>query len=288
MRCLGADEARVPVPVAALRLVGAFMTLLAALGLAVVHPLVRGERRAAIVRSWCRTLLWTLGVRVAADASTPSPTAALVVVNHISWLDVLAVASARPGRVVARADLRGWPLIGPVAARAGTIFVDRHRLSTLPGTVAEVRAALRAGARVLVFPEGTTWCGAEGGRFRPALFQAAIDAGAPIEPVTVSYRSAGRPSTAAAFVGDDPLVASIWRVARTRDLVADLRGHRVLAPTDDRGRLAAAAEGLVYGGRTAAAAIRPVPAARASGLQRPGVSRRVGVHVVDVLHGHPA
>jgi len=266
--CLAADETRVPLPIAVLRLVAVAGVFLGVIPLAVAYPLLGGAARTALVRAWCRAFARALDVRIAAESPLAVP-GALVVANHISWLDVVVLGAVRPGRIVAKSDLRSWPVIGPVAARAGTIFVERGRLSTLPRTVADVRDALRSGARVLAFPEGTTWCGAESGRFRPALFQAAIEAGAPVEPVTVRYRAGDRPTTAPAFVGDDPLVASIWRVVRSRRLVADVRCHPVLAPSGGRRVLAAAA------------------AASVSGV-RPGVDRFVGVHQPQVVDRHPA
>jgi hypothetical protein len=78
------------------------------------------------------------------------------------------------------------------------------------------------------------------------LFQAAIDAGVPVEPISLRYLIGGRTSTAAAFVGDDPLLASMWRVARTRGLVAELRCHEPLPPTGDRRVLAALADAAVH------------------------------------------
>ena len=116
-------------------------------------------------------------------------------------------------RIVAKAEVREWPGIGTIAAALGTIFIYRGRPRRLPQTVAEVGAALRAGHVVAAFPEGTTWCGRDEGRFRPALFQAALDARAPVVPVTLRY-----PTTAAAFVGDDTLWASLCRILAVRDL----------------------------------------------------------------------
>ncbi|WP_268967007.1 1-acyl-sn-glycerol-3-phosphate acyltransferase [[Actinomadura] parvosata] len=81
------------------------------------------------------------------------------------------------------------------------MFIDRERLMALPGAVAAVADALRAGDTVVAFPEGTTWCGRGMGGFRPAVFQAAIDAGAVVRPATLRYREGPRPSTRACFVG---------------------------------------------------------------------------------------
>ena len=123
-------------------------------------------------------------------------------------------------------------MIGLLAARGGTLFIDRNRLRRLPATVAEIADTLRDGQSVLVFPEGSTWCGRTQGRFYPASFQAAIDAGAPVRPVALRYRLAdGSLTTAAAFVGDDTLIASVLRVVATRGLVAELVVGPA-APTD--------------------------------------------------------
>ena len=267
--CLTADEAQVPVSTAVLRLLALCAALLAAIPLAVVYPLLGAAERSVVARAWCRSLLRALDVRLAVESPPEPPAGVLVVANHISWLDVLVLGSVRPGRMLAKADVRSWPLIGAIAACAGTIFVDRTRLSTLPRTVADVSTALRAGARVVAFPEGTTWCGAESGRFYPAVFQAAIDAGVPVEPVTVRYTAGGRTATAPAFLGDDPLTASAWRVARARGLVVDVRCHPVLRPGGGRRTLAAAA----------AASVSDV---------RPRMGGLVGVHQLQVVDGHPA
>ena len=117
--------------------------------------------------------------------------------------------SSRSG-CVAKSDVRAWPVIGLLAARGGTLFIDRDRLRRLPAPWPRSPTRLRDGQSVLVFPEGSTWCGRTQGRFYPASFQAAIDAGAPVRPVALRYRLAdGSPTTAAAFVGDDTLIASV-------------------------------------------------------------------------------
>jgi hypothetical protein len=134
--------------------------------------------------------------------------------------------------------------------------------------VAEVAGALRAGGLVAAFPEGTTWCGRAGGPFRPAMFQAAVDAGAPVVPVTLSFRVAGRPTTVAAFVGDDPLWRSLCRVAASGGLWVQARTHPALYPTPGASRRALA--------RAAAAAVRS--GARGDRSVRGGrVVRRDGV-----------
>ncbi|MGW0606153.1 lysophospholipid acyltransferase family protein [Streptomyces sp. NPDC002640] len=220
---------------------GALLALLLA-GLAAC-PFARLLPRRA-VRLWCRGVVRAAGARVRTSGAAPGRGGLLLVANHVSWLDVALLASVRPARMVAKAEIRRWPVAGRLAA-LGAVFIDRQRLRALPGTVAELAELLRGGAAVAVFPEGSSWCGRAQGRFRPAVFQAALDAGVPVQPVRLRYRFAdGTPATAAAFVGDDTLLASVWRVVSVRGLVAevDVRPALPAGSRPDRRALACAAQ----------------------------------------------
>jgi 1-acyl-sn-glycerol-3-phosphate acyltransferase len=110
-----------------------------------------------------------------------------------------------------------------LASGSGALFIDRDRPSALPEAVGEVARALGGGHPVMAFPEGTTWCGREMGAFRPAVFQAALDAKAPVRPVALRYVDTdGTLATDSAFVGDDTLLASIRRVVAFRRLVVEV------------------------------------------------------------------
>ncbi|MFD5587856.1 lysophospholipid acyltransferase family protein [Streptomyces sp. NPDC014802] len=248
------------VPRAVLRLTGVVVLLLAGIALS---PL--GARiPAPAVRRWCRWIVRAAGVRVRITGTAPPTGGLLLVANHISWLDIPLLAAVRPARMLAKSEIRHWPLAGALAARGGALFIDRDRLRALPGTVARLAEALRAGQAVAVFPEGSTWCGRSGGRFRRAAFQAALDASVPVQPVRIRYRHAGGAlSTAPAFVGDDPLMASVWRVVTAREVVAEVRVCRPLGPGDhaDRRTLADAAHRLTQDVRPGAE-VRKLPVSR--------------------------
>ncbi|MFF7368971.1 lysophospholipid acyltransferase family protein [Streptomyces tricolor] len=225
--CVEPARAAVAVPRAVLRLTAVAALLLAGI---VLSPLGR-TIPAEWVRRWCRALVRAAGVRVRITGSAPPAGGLLLVANHVSWLDVPLLAAVRPARMLAKTEIRQWPVAGALAARGGALFIERDRLRALPGTVDRIAGALRAGAAVTVFPEGSTWCGRAHGRFRRAVFQAALDAGVPVQPVGLRYRRRdGGPGTAAAFVGEDTLLASLWRVARARDLVAEVEVRPVIPP----------------------------------------------------------
>ncbi|MFF4750996.1 lysophospholipid acyltransferase family protein [Streptomyces sp. NPDC002514] len=228
-------------PRAVLRIAGVVLLLLTGI---VLTPL-GGRIPAGLVARWCRTIVRAAGVQVRVTGAAAPTGGLLLVANHISWLDIPLLAAVRPARMLAKTEIRQWPVAGALVARAGVLFIERDRLRALPGTVARIAQALRGGAAVAVFPEGSTWCGRAHGRFHRAVFQAALDAGVPVQPVRLHYRVAGGPaSTAPAFVGEDTLLASVWRVATSRGLVAEVEVRPVIPAGShpDRRSLARAAE----------------------------------------------
>ncbi|MBW5425643.1 1-acyl-sn-glycerol-3-phosphate acyltransferase [Streptomyces sp. BG9H] len=244
--CAADPEPRVPL--------GELARRYAALTYTLTRAAARGDRLAdpRILRGEARAALGALGVRL--EAGHPERLSAggggvgtLVVANHISWLDAVALLAVEPVSVLAKREVGQWPVIGTLARRAGTRFIDRGgSLRQLPHVVRELAGVLRGGTSVLVFPQATTWCSAGGGRFRRAVFQAAADAGAPVRPVTVAYRQGGAPSAAAAFLGDEEFTASLRRVAAARGLTVRIAAHAPLRGTDRR-ELAAAAHRSVAG-----------------------------------------
>ncbi|MFC6094160.1 lysophospholipid acyltransferase family protein [Saccharothrix lopnurensis] len=215
------------------RAVAALAVLLCGAVVAPAALVARGGAREALLRRWFRVLLGAFGVRLRLVGpvfqATPGR-GVLVVSNHVSWLDELAIDAVQPIRLVAKRDIRDWPVLGPLVTAARTVYLDRERLSLLPGTVAELAAALREGAAVGIHAEGTTWCGVASGRYRPALFQAALDAGVPVRPVVLRYLQDGATTTRPAFIGTDTLVDSLRRVLRARALTVEVHVLDEIAP----------------------------------------------------------
>ncbi|RLU79300.1 1-acyl-sn-glycerol-3-phosphate acyltransferase [Streptomyces griseocarneus] len=231
--------------------IAAFLLLLAHVPLLALTRLAGHRVSDGAYRWFMRGVLRSMGVRwtvTISGAHVPTgPVAPLVVGNHTSWLDVCVLPAALPVRLVSRADLRRWPVVGWIAAIGRSLYVDRDRLSTLPDSVARIAGALRDGDAVAVFAEGTTWCGAAGGRYRPAAFQAALDAGAAVRPVALRYHVAGTPTTAASYVGSMTAAESLRNTAAIRGLAVDVTVLPLIPPgaAPDRRGLAALAERAV-------------------------------------------
>ncbi|MEV4129215.1 lysophospholipid acyltransferase family protein [Nocardia sp. NPDC049707] len=226
----------------------------------VVNVVTPRGRREQLQRRYARTVLGCLGIRLrivdnradageSADARFGASGAGLLIVaGHIGWTDVVVMAAVQPLGFVARADMVDWPLLGGLAKLLRVIPIERERLRELPGVVARLGERLAAGDRVAVFPEGTTWCGRAYGTMRPALFQAAVDTGTPVQPVRLRYRDRhGIQCTVPGFVGADSFAASAGRVLRSRGLVVEIVLEPQEQPGADRRELALRCERAVRG-----------------------------------------
>ncbi|CAM5594588.1 lysophospholipid acyltransferase family protein [Streptomyces violaceorubidus] len=141
--CVEPTAAVAAVPRAVLRLTAVAVLLLA--GIAVVlAPFGLGRRLpAALVRRWCRWVVRAAGIRVRVTGAAVPGGGLLLVANHVSWLDIPLLAAVRPARMLAKSEIRCWPVAGGPTARAGALFIERDRPRALPGTVAASRARAR-------------------------------------------------------------------------------------------------------------------------------------------------
>ncbi|MFO6418692.1 lysophospholipid acyltransferase family protein [Hylemonella sp. W303a] len=203
------------------RLLRAFLHLFHGLFIVVVRfPRLSEERREQHVQVWARALLRHLGLRVEVRGDVVSPGPLLLASNHISWLDIMSLHAARYCRFVAKADIQRWPLVGRLVAGAGTLFIQRESRRDAMRVVQHMAERLRAGEVLAVFPEGTTSDGQTLLPFHANLLQAAISADVPVQPVALDFLdSRGERSLAPCYIGEDSLLDTAWRTARSKGLV---------------------------------------------------------------------
>jgi 1-acyl-sn-glycerol-3-phosphate acyltransferase len=186
----------------------------------------------------------------------------LVVANHISWIDIYVINAWRPTPFVSKAEIRKWPVVGWLAEQLGTVFIQREKRSDAKRIMHELADRLNAGELMCVFPEGTTSDGVQLLPFHANMFQAAVSASRPVQPVCMMYEDAqGRQSTAPAYIGDLSLGESLDALLRGGPLTAHVYVGAPLAPGADRRLLAAEAQASVG----AALAALQDPEARRSG-----------------------
>jgi len=205
--------------VGAWRLLGIVVHIVRGLWLARIVYVDRpaGERDDA-VRRWSGQLLQVLGVKLVVQGQA-RPGAKLIVSNHVSWLDIVAINSVVPSRFVSKAEVAAWPVVGYMVTAAGTLYLQRERRRDAMRVLGLMSTALREGYTVAVFPEGTTGDGRALMHFHANMLQAAIDAKEPVQPVALRYSDAVHDiSPVAAFVGDTTLWQSLWGVVTARGL----------------------------------------------------------------------
>ncbi len=193
-----------------------------------LFPRLRAAERHARIRWWAGKMLAVLGVSLRVQG-TPAAGASLLVANHISWLDILAIHAVLPhARFVSKADVKAWPLLSHLVEAGGTLYLERERKRDALRVVHAMAEALQAGQTVAVFPEGTTSDGRALLPFHANLLQAAIATGTVVQPVALRFSDATDAySRAVEFIGDTTLVESLWRVVCGQRITANVT---LLAP----------------------------------------------------------
>jgi 1-acyl-sn-glycerol-3-phosphate acyltransferase len=172
------------------------------------HQSARGQ---ATISVWVKRLAKILGLQVRV-ASPPLPVPTMVVANHVSWLDIIAIGSVHPAYFLAKDDVRRWPFIGSLLARAGTKFIRRNSASAVRECNKHLCHLLRIRHSVVVFPEGTTTDGANVGSFQSALFEVPRQAYCPVQPLAIRYSNQGKPDVIAPYIDDDIFIIHLWRI----------------------------------------------------------------------------
>lgn len=190
------------------------------------------------VRWWSGALLAIFGWRVR-RFGTPLPGAVLFVANHVSWLDIEVLHSQRMMGFVAKAEIARWPLVGWLASRGGTLYHHRGSESSLHGVMHQMLDRLRRGEAVAVFPEGRTTDGAAVGPFHARIFQPAVLAQVPAQPVALRYGRGGQAQTEVAFAPEESFAGSFLRLLGAPMRTVEVHFLEPVPPTEDgRRRLA--------------------------------------------------
>ncbi len=202
----------------------------------------------------CRAALRLMGLRMTVTGR-PLAARGAMVANHASWLDIYVLNAPAPLYFVSKAEVARWPAIGWLARATGTVFISRDsRDATRQKLMLEAR--LRAGHRLMVFPEGTSTDGRRVLAFKPTLLAAFFEHGLAqvlsVQPVSVTYHAPeGADPRFYGWWGAMPFAPHLLKVlAAPRQGRVDVVYHAPLKVSDYSGRkpLAAACEHAVRAG----------------------------------------
>ena len=174
-----------------------------------------------------------------ADYAGEIPKSGLLVSNHLSYLDILAICSAAPSVFVSKADVKRWPVFGFLATLGGTVFIERERRTHVGEVNREIESALAAGVLVVVFPEGTSSNGQTVLPFRASLLEPALRGGHEISISSIHYNLPdGDAANEVCYWGDHTFFTHLVNLLGKKSVQATLRFGKFQRTTDDRKELA--------------------------------------------------
>lgn len=230
-----------------------FSIILLTLFCAPLHRLaVTRAARRRVADFWFRAMSFFIGLKPQISGHIHRGNSVLYTVNHVSYLDILAMGAQLDAVFVAKQEIAGWPLIGRAGSMGECVFVSR-KPADVHKEAKMIRRRLEEGRNVILFPEGTTGCGTDLLPFKSALL-AAVDGipDARVQPVSITYPDLerGGVDTALAWYGDMALLPHLWLVLKRGFAPARLRFHPVLNAADfpDRKLLAAACQSRIASG----------------------------------------
>lgn len=186
------------------------------------------------VTSWWHTRTADI-LGIVVTVSGPKPRLpALLVANHVSWLDIVVLGALTPTVFLSKYEVRRWPVVGWLAARAGTLFIRRGD-GEAGGITEQIAARLRGGAMLTLFPEGTTTDGRDVRPFFPRLLAAASSAQTPIVPVALRYHVGGDHDPVAPYTGDQSIADNLAGLMRRERTEVHVTVGDAILP-GDRGR----------------------------------------------------
>lgn len=205
-----------------------------------------------VVRWWSSGLVWIFGFRLQRYGQ-PLQGPVLFVANHVGWVDISMIHSQKMVGFVAKREIASWPVVGWVASRGHTIYHQRGNTESLGGVMDEMVKRLQEQRPVAVFPEGRTRGGREIGPFHARIFQAAVEAHVPVQPIALRYGVRGDAQSMVAFGPGESFAGNFVRLlgepARRAEVhflepigSQDLEGRRRIAETS-RARIVAVMEG---------------------------------------------
>ncbi|HET8707599.1 MAG TPA: 1-acyl-sn-glycerol-3-phosphate acyltransferase [Pseudomonadales bacterium] len=175
----------------------------------------------AATRWWHTRLLRILNIELRFNQEAEVCLPALFVSNHISWIDIPVIGSKLPAYFLSKEEVRRWPLIGALAAGAGTLFIKRGNGKT-HAAAQSMAAHIRQGRSILFFPEGTTTNGQSIRTYHHKLF-ACVAEETPVHVIALRYLDqSGQPCEIAPFIGDDEFVAHLLRLLRQDKIAVEL------------------------------------------------------------------
>lgn len=197
----------------------------------------------ALVRWWMAGICRILNLRIRIEGEVCGEPV-LLVANHISWLDVPCLLATVNAVCLSKAEVKAWPVVGALAAHAGTLFIRRGE-HTATGVADQMARSLQGKLSVVFFPEGTSTDGETVRTFHPRLYHAAIQAQTSVQAVAIAYPHPAGVNPVAPYINDVKLLDHLWGVLAEPVVDVRLTFCEPVTATGDRRALAVRTRGQI-------------------------------------------
>jgi 1-acyl-sn-glycerol-3-phosphate acyltransferase len=217
-----------------------------------VAPTLGSRARRAAASGWARGVARILGMRTRIEGAAPAAPC-LLVANHLSYVDVVALWCATEGSFVAKSEVASWPLVGALGRIAQTVFIDRGSKRDVVRVIGEMERTLARGESVILFGEGTSTGGDRVLPFKSPLFEAALRSGRPLACASLAYatdRGAPPAELAVCWWGEMAFASHAYALMKLRGFDAVLRFSPGFDAGSDRKQLAREARAAIVAMRS--------------------------------------
>lgn len=193
------------------------MHIVLAILICICLPILQGrswycnKKGKMLIQWWSKRATEILGLTITQKGKYVNSTS-LFVSNHISFLDIVVLASVFPVTFLSKSTIRYWPVFGFLAHGFGIIFIQRNNKKVLHTVTNSLTTVLKQKRSIVLFPEGTTTTGREVGKFHSSLFQAAINTSRPVQPIALRYHSNGKFDDTVAYIGKDNFIITFFSI----------------------------------------------------------------------------
>lgn len=195
------------------------------------------SRRSDWLRTWARRLLRAMDFEVAVRGAIPS--SGFIAPNHLSYMDIIVLASISKQVFLSKSEVRKWPIVGFYTDLAGTLYIDRRRRGDVANRESDFEKVIDAGLCMTFFLEGTSTNGETILPFRSSLLQPVVANGWPITPAYLKYECEGAdPRSDVCWWGDMSFAGHLVRMLRVPNTRADVVFGEPIQNATDRKELA--------------------------------------------------
>lgn len=217
------------------------------------HFVVRDPKRRLQVFSgngnfFAKLIVKTFGIDLTVVNKPTHDRVFLLVSNHMGFIDIVLLLSQFPLLFVTSKEMKETPFLGLLTEMGGCIYVERRSRAKIKEELGTISDSLKAGFRVVLYPEATSTNGEQVLPFKKTLLMSAGQAGVPIQPVVVNFREVnGEPFTTKwrdhlCWYGDIPFITSLWKSLTLKSVKAELKFLEEIHTTADSDRSAVAAQ----------------------------------------------